>query len=42
MLKYIGAILAKNAMANCSLVRIPRSVGHYLTKDSGDIIANIS
>lgn len=40
--KYIYDILSKHDMVNCSPVSTLMSTCHYLTKDSSDIIANVS
>ena len=40
--KYIADLLAKHTMADCSPVSTPMSTGHYLTKESGNVISNAS
>ena len=40
--KYIADILAKHGMTDCIHVPTPMSTGYYLTKESGDIIDNVS
>lgn len=40
--KYIVDILARHDMINCGPVPTRMSTSHYLTKDLGDIIANVS
>lgn len=40
--KYIADILAKHDMISCSPIPTPICKGHHFTKDSGDVIDNVS